>query len=328
MSPPAVSVIIPTYNRKDWVSQTLQSLAGQIYPAKQFEVIIVDDGSVDGTESIVTSAAFPFRLNYIRQANQGDAAARNIGAQHSQAELLVFLDDDILVAPDYLSQLVAAHHMCGNSIIVGTAHLWLDDSNPMDSDGFTPAAGNEPLIAIPFANVCSNNMSLTREAYYATGPMTNLGFSGSSMWCDVDFAYRAYQRGMGFFRSTQAICWHRDYVEQSLGNRSKRSREAAYRAAALLQRHPDLLPHLPMFIDKTPIIWSQDSPLLIGRKLARQIASSRLALRSMEQLAGILEKTLPSPTLLERLSRWIVGGYLFQGYREGLRDPKISTNTA
>jgi hypothetical protein len=108
-------------------------------------------------------------------------------------------------------------------------------------------------------------------------------------------------------------------VAQSLDSRSKRSREAAYRAAVLLQRHPSLLPHLPMFADKTPIAWGQDSPRLIMRKLARRIGSFRPALWSLERLAVSMERYHLSPGLVCSMQRWIIGGQIFQGYREGLR---------
>jgi glycosyltransferase involved in cell wall biosynthesis len=318
---PTVSVIIPTYNRNDWLSQTLESLARQVWATRQFEVIVVDDGSTDGTKSIA-SMDFPFPLRYVWQTNQGDAAARNTGVLQSQSDVLVFIDDDILLAPDYLRHLVCEHEQSDHRIVVGTEYLWLEDKNPPPE---TTAAtmpsntnGNGELEEIPFTDVCSNNMSIRRQAYLSIGMMSGLGFSGSSIWCDVDFTYRAYRQGFSFYRSPKAVCWHRDYVAQSLDNRSKRVREVAYRAALLFQKYPDLLPYLAMFADKTPIAWEQDPPRLIVRKLARHLASSRPALSGMEQLAGFLEKSRLSPVLLESLSRWIVGGHLFRGYREGL----------
>jgi glycosyltransferase involved in cell wall biosynthesis len=313
-----ISIIIPTYNRKDRLVQLLESLAGQVGSVDQFEVIVVDDGSNDGTEA-VASLAFPYPLRYWRQANQGDAAARNTGAALSRAEMLVFFDDDILVAPDFLSHLVEAHERHPNSIIVGTAHLWLEDTAPPANNWPLPESGDQTVAPIAFAEVCSNNMSLRREAYEAIGGMSNLGFSGSSIWCDVDFSYRAYERGLKFYRNTKAVCWHRDYVSQSLCNRTKREKEAAYRSVVLFQKHPGLLPYIKMFDDKTPIAWGEDSPRLITRKVLRRIASSPSSLWGMEHLAGWLEKTQASPMLLDSLYRWVVGGYIFQGYQEGLR---------
>ena len=315
-----VSVIIPTYNRKSWLRETLKSLCGQTWPASHLEVIVVDDGSEDGTEAIA-SEAFPFTLRYIQQSNQGDAAARNTGARQSQSDVIVFLDDDVLVGPEYLACLVQEHESFHNRIVVGTEYLWLKESNPLSHDSAIPAVlDKQQTIEIPFANVCSNNMSLRREAYFSIGLMQGLDFPGSSIWCDVDFNYRAYRQGYAFYRSPGAICWHRDYVARSLDNQKRRMREVAYRAVVLFQRHPDLLPHLPMFEDKTPIAWGQDPIRLVARKVARTIISSRPALWIMERLAGILEERRLPPRTLRPFHRWIVGGYISQGYREGLRE--------
>ncbi len=318
---PTVSVIIPTYNRKAWLVETLQSLAQQTWPADSFEVIVVDDGSKDGTEEIA-EATFPFTLQYIWQTNQGDAEARNTGARHSQADILVFLDDDVLVEPDYLSYLIPEHIASKNRIIVGTEFLWLEDTNPLaqSSPRLEVPESELPLVELPFVDVCSNNMSIRREAYFAIGMMPSLDFPGSSIWCDVDLSYRAYQQGFQFLRSTKAICWHRDYVAKNLENSKRRMREAAYRAVVLFQKYPDLVPYLPMFYDKTPIMWGKDPLGLVLRKLARHTMSSQPALWSMEKLVAILEKRNPSSNFLHSLYIWIVGGYIYRGYREGLRE--------
>ncbi len=327
-----VDVIIPTYNRKAWLLQTLESLAGQTYPLACFEVLVIDDGSTDDTAGVAVMD-FPFRLRYIRQDNQGDAAARNTGVLESKADILVFIDDDIILAPDYLRYLVCEHQQERCRIVVGNDQLWLEEAHPLEAgaahavtvgeNGAHEASGLEP---IPFQDVCSNNMSIRREDYLAIGMMSGLGFSGSSIWCDVDFTYRAYKQGFSFYRSARAVCWHRDYVAQSLENSVRRMRETAFRAAALFQKHPDLLPHLAMFEDKTPIAWGQDSPRLMARKVARRLASTRPALSGMEQTAAFLNRKQLNPALVESLSRWIVGGAIFQGYREGLRQVPLTDN--
>ena len=316
-----VSVIIPTYNRCNFLRELLDSVAAQSYPTERFEVIIVDDGSADKTADI-TREDFPFTLRYFWQTNQGDAAARNLGVQQSRGDVLVFLDDDILIESDYLTHLVKEHKPSPKRIVVGTEHLWLEDTNPLASESSIPKTPDtEPaIVAYAFVDVCSNNMSLKREAYFSIGMMQKLDFPGSNIWCDVDFSYRAYQQGFEFYRSTRAICYHRDYTAQNLNTAKKRQKEVAYRAVTLFHQHPDLLPRIPMFRDKTPIAWGKDSPRLITRKLARHIASSRPILKGMEHLVSILEKYCPSPTLLRPLYRWIIGGHIFRGYRQGLRE--------
>ena|GEM_PF-207687 len=335
-APPMVSIIIPTYNRKDALRETLQSLAKQTYPSDHFEVIIVDDGSTDGTQEI-TAETFPFALRYVQQSNQGDAAARNFGAQQSQAEILVFLDDDMLVESDYLTCLIQAHVLHQNSIVVGAWHLWpTKTALPSHSSQMLLASGayytrssfgeDSPdrsdnaatILDLPFRDIHSNNMSLRREAYFKIGLMQPLEFSGSSMWCDLDFTYRAYRQGFKFLRSTKAVCWHRDRSADTLNDFKKRMRVAAYRSVTLFQKYPELIVHVPMFDDKTPINWRQDPPPLIARKLARTIISSRPVLWSMEQIVSALEKRYPTSGMLPALYRYIVGGYIFHGYREGL----------
>jgi glycosyltransferase involved in cell wall biosynthesis len=315
----SVSVIIPTYNRKGSLLRTLDSLRQQTYPSDRLEVIIVDDGSTDGTEEIAAEA-FPFALLYFWQRNQGDAAARNFGARQSQADFLVFLDDDILAEPGYLTHLIHAHEMCQNKVVVGTWNLWPAETTPFSQTLSTSLASdqNQTIIELPFRDVYSNNMSLRREAYFKIGMMQGLDFSGSSMWCDLDFTYRAYRQDFEFRRSTRAVCWHRDYSARTLDIHKKRMRTAAFRAVVLFQKYPELLAHLPMFYDKTPISWGQDPPHLIARKLARSVASSGPALWSMEQIVTALEKHYSASTILASLYRYIIGGYIFRGYREGL----------
>ncbi len=331
---PMVSIIIPTYNHKDSLRETLQSLAQQTYPIDRFEIIAVDDGSTDGTHEI-TAETIPFTLRYVRQSNQGDAAARNFGAQQSQADILVFLDDDILVEPDYLTGLIQAQAICENSIVGGTWDLWhankpsLSHSSQtlLDSGAyytrFAEASSDDSdhtnaVVELPFRDIHSNNMALRREDYFKVGMMQPLEFSGSSMWCDLEFTYRAYRQGFKFFRSIKAFCWHRDHSAESLDEFKRRMKIAAYRSVTLFQKHPGLLVHIPMFYDKAPISWRQDQPLLIARKLVRIFLSSRPVLRSMEQIVNVLEKRSPTSGMLPTLYRYITGGYILQGYRQGL----------
>ncbi len=318
---PTVSVIIPTYNRRAFLYETLDSLARQSFPVHNFEVIVVDDGSVDGTEAVATET-FPFTLRYFWQPNQGDAEARNLGVNQSQANILVFLDDDILVESDYLTRLVEAHEATANRIVTGTEYLWVEETNPLFSRPLlstTPEA-NKGFAELAFVDVCSNNMSIRREAYFQVGMMQKLDFPGSSIWCDVDFAYRAFCQGFEFRRSVEAVCWHRDYVKRDLASHKRRMKETAYRAVALFQKYPELPAHLPMFSDKTPINWQKDSPRLIVRKLGRILGSTTFVLWIMEQFAFILNRYFSSSSLFQALHRWILGGHIFRGYRAGLRE--------
>jgi glycosyltransferase involved in cell wall biosynthesis len=94
---PLVSVIIPVYNGARFLRAALESVFAQTY--RSFEVIVVDDGSVDDSGIIAQSFA---EVRYMHQANQGVAAARNYGIETAQGEFFAFLDQDDLWTPEKL----------------------------------------------------------------------------------------------------------------------------------------------------------------------------------------------------------------------------------
>src|SRR6185369_6617714 len=98
---PLVSVIIPVYNGARYLGAALESVFAQTY--REFEVIVVDDGSVD--DSGVIAQSFP-EVRYIHQANQGVAAARNHGIEAAGGEFFAFLDQDDLWNEDKLKRQV------------------------------------------------------------------------------------------------------------------------------------------------------------------------------------------------------------------------------
>lgn len=98
-NPPLISVVIPTYNYAGFLSKAVESVLGQTY--KNFEIIIVDDGSTDNTRSLIKKE-WPVR--YFYQENKGVAAARNTGIEQSKGDYLVFLDADDWLQPDALEQ--------------------------------------------------------------------------------------------------------------------------------------------------------------------------------------------------------------------------------
>ena len=97
-----VTVIIPTYNRARYVCQALDSVLNQTY--RDFDVIVVDDGSTDETSQLLES--YKDRVTCIRQDNQGRAAAKNAGLSHAQGKYVAFLDSDDIWCPDKLERQV------------------------------------------------------------------------------------------------------------------------------------------------------------------------------------------------------------------------------
>ena len=116
---PFLSVVIPTYNRRDSLRITLDGLVGQSYAPERFEVLVVCDGATDGTGEMVAeyARAVPYPLRLIRQANAGPARARNHGVRKAAGEVIVFIDDDVEPVPAFLDT-HAAHHARDRAIVV------------------------------------------------------------------------------------------------------------------------------------------------------------------------------------------------------------------
>jgi glycosyltransferase involved in cell wall biosynthesis len=127
---PKVSVIIPTYNRARIVGEAIDSVLSQSYD--DFELIVVDDGSTDGTEKLV--ASYLPRLTYLYQEHQGVSAARNRGIATARGEYLAFLDSDDLWLKDKLSSQI--HFMASHPeyLVCYTDEIWIRKGvrvNPM-----------------------------------------------------------------------------------------------------------------------------------------------------------------------------------------------------
>lgn len=125
-----VSVIIPTYNRADFISECVQSVLAQTLPAR--EVIIVDDGSTDATYNILNDLGFnsistsKTVLRYIFQKNQGVSSARNLGIKEAKSEYIALLDSDDLWLKGKLDrQLIAFRNDIKNRRLCHTDEIWV-----------------------------------------------------------------------------------------------------------------------------------------------------------------------------------------------------------
>lgn len=100
-----ISIIIPTYNEEDVLKSCLESLSLQTF--RDFEIIIVDDGSSDSTKDIVEGFKSKIsNLKFLKQEHKGAGAARNLGAKNTQGSILVFVDADMTFDKDFLTDLV------------------------------------------------------------------------------------------------------------------------------------------------------------------------------------------------------------------------------
>ncbi len=108
-----VSVIIPVFNRQDYVAETIESVINQTY--NNIEIVIINDGSTDNSEEIIRSFAahYPKKINLINQQNQGQVKARNNGLKVARGEFIAFLDSDDVWLPEKIEKQI---HLFENEV--------------------------------------------------------------------------------------------------------------------------------------------------------------------------------------------------------------------
>lgn len=329
MKLPLVSVIIPTYNRFDSLKRTLESLAQQIFPADDFEVIVVDDGSTDDTTQI-QQHDWPFTLQYHYQENQGIAVARNWAVGQSQAKYIAFLDDDIVVNPQYLHALLDSAMQSGTDQIIGMATLLPPPDMPetlfhqlyiqhFEGDRHQTEA-QSITVSIPFYDCTGGVILLPRRAYLNLGQTQVLPHGGGTSWGGLDLAYRAYKANFQFDRSTKAQAIHYDYAIRDMETYRQRMQKIGRYAILLLQKYPELEQLVPLFYDRDFIDWAKDSPMLILRKSWRSLMAMPITMSVMHRIISILEQRQMMTTMLKRLYIWYISSAITIGVRRGIRE--------
>jgi glycosyltransferase involved in cell wall biosynthesis len=241
---PMFSVIIPTYNRKGVLTQCLEALARQSVAPETFEVIVVDDGSTDGTEQLCRNfrAAFPFQ--YLRQLNAGAGAARRRGVRHARGEYLVLINDDTISAPDLLAEHRKAHQGCANDrqAVLGDFRLPPAAQDRaltrflIASPFFFPQATLRPGTYWEYTYVVTCNLSVKREAVLAVGSF-DPHFRVAE---DSDLGLRLSRRGfcVRYVPEAQAIHQHLPFTVHDLIRRAGIYGETQL---SFLRKHPALL---------------------------------------------------------------------------------------
>jgi glycosyltransferase involved in cell wall biosynthesis len=317
-----ISVIIATYNRPELLVKALESLCVQSYP--HFEVIIIDDGGEQNPE-IILQKLWPFPCRLFRQNHLGCTRAKNTGASAATGEFLLFLDDDICVTPNFLEDMKKTFSPGKRIIAIGNlVHISADPksiygrllSKKKDS------IPDENVVAIRYVDLLAGLFMIKKTDFMELGMLKGVaGFWPN--WEDVYLGYEANRAGFEFFSIRRAVGYHYDHVLESWRIGVNRWYAASKAAPRLFNELEGIEKDLAMFRDKLPI-GSEDSFGLVLRKLARRVFSMKIFLLLLGKMTDIIENYYPKDIILIPLYRWLVGGYVYLGYRDGCKNTKDS----
>jgi MoaA/NifB/PqqE/SkfB family radical SAM enzyme/predicted glycosyltransferase len=221
-----ITIVIPTYNRKELLKKTLISLFNQKYPKDKYEVIVVDDGSNDDTEEMIRSLKPTCNFKYfywprkekfeLGEPKNRVAAVRNIGIENARGEIILFVDSDMILDKNCVRRHVLMHKKHKNTVIIGYRNLLFKQKNPLNlvlnkkvpfQDDF-----REILLLIHkdelWRLLHSNNVSIKKDNLIEVG-MFEDGLI-NKYWGieDQELGYRLFKAGFSFKMDKKAVGYH------------------------------------------------------------------------------------------------------------------------
>ena len=201
------SIVVPVYNRPDEVDELLESLSNQIQ--KDFEVIIVEDGSVKTCKDVCGKYADILVLHYYAKENCGPGQSRNYGAERARGEWLIILDSDVVLPKGYIKAIDSA--ITTDTVAFGGSDTAHPSFTPIQkaisysmTSFFTTGGIRGGKAKLDKFYPRSFNMGIRRDVYQQLG-----GFSKMRFGEDIDFSYRIVEAGYRPQLFPEAWVWHK-----------------------------------------------------------------------------------------------------------------------
>jgi glycosyltransferase involved in cell wall biosynthesis len=312
---PSLTVIIPSYNRRDPLREVLAALNRQSYAPELFDVLVVLDGSTDNSAELVRSLETPYELSLVEQHNRGLAGARNRGAGEARQELLVFLDDDLVPETQFLAAHVAGHDSASGE------HVVLGDCPPLARDGgFWPVffraiwdlhyrAKAQPHHRWTYADIVGGNCSVARSLVLESGGWDER-FVRREDW---ELGVRLLRRGVSFSYRPDARAWH--HFDSTLATELRKRRIEGRDDVYFASKHPHVRAQLPL------AAYARAAGSRRGRLAFRHIRASEGAPRAALPLANALEAMRLRRQWLRLVDLLLLHAY-FLGMADALESPE------
>jgi GT2 family glycosyltransferase len=285
-----VSVITPTFNRRESLLAMVRALESQSFPAHLFEVVVIADGCTDGSAEACRALQTSYTLRVIEQANAGPAVARNVGCQQARAPLLVFLDDDVIPTRDFLAVHQSIHQQGQKQVVIGpllrpsNARLqpWVYwELATLEQQYDAMARGEWEPSPRQFY---TGNASVARAAVLDVGGF-NPEFRRAE---DVELAYRLQRSGYTFVFAPQARGLH--YAQRSF---------ASWKAIATAYGRADVM--------MARALGFRDILNTIGREYHERVMPLQLVARVCLSRPPLLHATVAASSVAARLLSLLPG---------------------
>ncbi len=242
----ALSVVIPTYNRRAILRKTLLALMSQTLAPEKFEVIVVDDGSADDTVSMVGQFNPSFGLRVLAAKHAGANAARNLGIQAAQGNVILITGDDMIPEPSFLEAHATFHERHPSELDAMLGFIdWSPEITitPFMKFIVSPEGGQQFSFhevregKADFRLFYTSNLSLKQDLLFKQAVLFDQDFTYPA-YDDVELGYRLSMQGLQLHYNAMAVTSH--HHEITLAGFVQRQRKAGHMAVVLARKHPEL----------------------------------------------------------------------------------------
>lgn len=256
----AISVQLCTFNRRKLIGRVLEALFHQDLDPDSYELVLVDDGSTDGSyEEVLARLTPPCAFQLVRQKNAGLARGRNVGLERARGEIVLFMDDDVLATPTLLSAHVAFHRRHVRSICRGVAiNVESFDDLPKPTYSLRNYSG---------AYFWTTNVSAPRALIEEAGRFDERFREYG--WEDLELGLRLRNMDVQSILDRDAVVYHYKppVGPEQFGSMARQARAQARTARQFLEKHPHW---------RVALATGQVAPLVWWSKVARVGGWSRI----------------------------------------------------